>query len=45
LSYQFDNQARLGLQFAHISNAGLSSHNPGENELLLSYAFPLKLPF
>jgi lipid A 3-O-deacylase len=45
VSYQFDNQSRLGVQFAHISNAGLSSHNPGENELLLTYAIPLHLPF
>jgi lipid A 3-O-deacylase len=45
VSYQFDNQSRLGVQFAHISNAGLSSHNPGENELLLTYAIPLNLPF
>jgi lipid A 3-O-deacylase len=45
LSYQFDNQSRLGVQFAHISNAGLSRQNPGENELLLTYAIPLHLPF
>jgi hypothetical protein len=45
LSYQFDNQSRLGVQFAHISNAGISRVNPGENELLLTYAIPLQVPF
>jgi hypothetical protein len=45
LSYQFDNKSRLGLQFAHISNAGISQTNPGENELLVTYAIPLQLPF
>jgi hypothetical protein len=45
LSYQFDNQSRLGLQFAHISNAGIIRTNPGENELLLTYAIPLQMPF
>jgi hypothetical protein len=45
LSYQFDNQSRLGVQFAHISNAGISSTNPGENELLLTYGIPLQVPF
>jgi lipid A 3-O-deacylase len=45
LSYQFDNRSRLGVQFAHISNAGINSHNPGDNELLLNFAIPLTLPF
>ena len=44
LSYQFDNQSRVGVQVAHISNAGTSSRNPGPNELLLTYAIPLHLP-
>jgi hypothetical protein len=45
LSYQFDNQSRLGVQFAHISNAGIRRVNPGENELLLTYGLPLQVPF
>jgi hypothetical protein len=30
--------SRLGVQFAHISNAGLHKRNPGDNELLTKYA-------
>jgi lipid A 3-O-deacylase len=45
LAYEFDNQTRLGVQFAHISNAGIHNFNPGDNELLLTYAIPLNLPF
>jgi lipid A 3-O-deacylase len=45
VSYQFDNRYRLGVQFAHISNAGVNSHNPGDNELLLTFSIPLTLPF
>jgi hypothetical protein len=45
LAYQFDNLSRVGMQFAHISNAGIYNRNPGENELLVTYAVPLNLPF
>ena len=45
VAYQFNDRSRLGLQFSHISNAGISNRNPGENELLLTYAIPLQLPF
>jgi hypothetical protein len=45
IAYEFDNHSRLGVQFAHISNAGIHSINPGENELLVTYAIPLRLPF
>ncbi len=41
LAYQFDQGARLGLRLAHISNAHIYNNNPGENELLLTYEFPL----
>jgi lipid A 3-O-deacylase len=46
VSYELSNQSRIGLQFAHVSNAGTGRRNanPGENELLLTYAVPLKLP-
>lgn len=40
-SYQFDQGSRLGVRFAHVSNAGIYKHNPGENEVLLTYAMPL----
>ncbi len=41
LSYQFDNCHRLGAQFYHISNASLGFKNPGEESLVLFWAFPL----
>ncbi|MDR3440316.1 acyloxyacyl hydrolase [Telmatospirillum sp.] len=44
VSHELDNRSRLGVQFAHISNAGISDINPGDNELLVSYAIPISLP-
>jgi lipid A 3-O-deacylase len=44
-AYEFDNQSRVGLQIAHISNAGIHRRNPDDNELLVTYGFPLHLPF
>ena len=40
-AYKFENKARLGLQFYHLSNASLSSRNPGEESLLFYYSIPL----
>ena len=40
-AYEFAGGTRLGLQFGHISNGGSHRINPGENELLVTYAFPL----
>ncbi len=40
LSWQFVNRARLGLQLAHISNAGLDDHNPGEEDILMTFGWP-----
>jgi hypothetical protein len=40
-AYQFADRSRLGLQYGHISNAGSHRINPGDNELLVTYAFPL----
>ncbi|ADJ28869.1 acyloxyacyl hydrolase [Nitrosococcus watsonii] len=40
-AYQFDKGSRLGVRFAHISNASIHDNNPGENELLLTYSLPL----
>ncbi len=39
-SYEFANQSRLGITFAHISNASSHLRNPGEQELMLTYAIP-----
>lgn len=41
LAYQLDNGSRVGLKMAHLSNGDLYARNPGENEVLLTYAFPL----
>jgi lipid A 3-O-deacylase len=40
-AYQFANLSRLGLRFGHISNANTRRRNPGENDLMLTYALPL----
>jgi lipid A 3-O-deacylase len=40
VAYQFDGGARLGARIAHLSNAGIHHSNPGEEELLLTYALP-----
>ncbi len=41
LAYRFDNRARLGLAFGHISNASLGDTNPGAEVLTLYYSLPL----
>jgi hypothetical protein len=40
VAYQFDSGARLGARIAHLSNAGIHHSNPGEEELLVTYALP-----
>jgi lipid A 3-O-deacylase len=40
-AYRFEDHSRLGLQFDHISNAGIGRHNPGTESLVLLYSFPL----
>jgi len=40
LAYRFDDRSRLGLQFGHLSNAGLYDDNPGANFLILNYSLP-----
>jgi lipid A 3-O-deacylase len=39
--YRFDDASRVGIAFDHISNAGLSKTNPGEENILLMFSFPL----
>lgn len=41
LAWRFDNSSRLGVGFYHISNAGLTSRNPGSESLLLQYSLPV----
>jgi lipid A 3-O-deacylase len=41
ISYQLADDSRVGLTFAHISNAHIHDLNPGENELNLCYALPI----
>lgn len=40
-AWRFANGHRLGIRAAHISNAYTHDINPGEEELLLMYSFPL----
>ena len=44
-AHEFSNRSRLGLQIAHISNAGIYRRNPDDNEVLVTYGIPLHLPF
>lgn len=39
-AYRFDDRSRLGLEFYHLSNAGIDIHNPGTEVLLLKYSLP-----
>jgi lipid A 3-O-deacylase len=39
-AYRFDDRSRLGLEFYHLSNAGIDDHNPGTEVLLLKYSMP-----
>jgi lipid A 3-O-deacylase len=39
--YRFGDYSRLGMSFHHISNAGLTQRNPGEEEVLINYSIPL----
>ncbi len=46
VAYELGNGARIGVQVAHVSNDGTGKFNvnPGENEILLTFAMPLRLP-
>jgi hypothetical protein len=41
IAWRFDSGQRVGIRAAHISNAGIHDINPGEEELFLTYSFPL----
>jgi hypothetical protein len=40
-SYRFDSQARIGISFGHLSNAGLADTNKGTEYLNVSYSLPM----
>jgi hypothetical protein len=42
-AYAFENGSRLGIRFGHISNADIHQVNPGENDVMVTYAIPLGL--
>ena len=41
IAHQWPSRRRLALAIYHLSNAGIYSHNPGMNSLILTYSFPL----
>lgn len=41
LDYQLPNAHRVGIILNHISNAGIYSHNPGEESILVNYSIPM----
>jgi len=43
LQYRMDNDARVGIAFHHLSNAGLGKNkkNPGAESLMLTYSWPI----
>jgi hypothetical protein len=45
VAYRFDDRSRLGVEFYHLSNAGLGDHNPGTEVMLLKYSLPLGKAF
>jgi hypothetical protein len=44
LDYRFSDNMRVGISFHHISNAGITKRNPGEEEALATFTFPLTFP-
>jgi len=41
LDYKLPDQSRIGVGMYHMSNAGLTKQNPGEEAALLIYSIPL----
>jgi len=41
LAWRFENLSRLGVEFAHVSNAGIHDYNPGMETLTVNYSLPL----
>lgn len=44
LDYRFPDLTRLGVAFHHMSNAGLTKQNPGEESVTVYYTMPLTGP-
>jgi len=42
LLFRFRNYAQLGMEFAHVSNANLSTHNPGTESISVIFQLPLR---
>jgi lipid A 3-O-deacylase len=42
LDYKFDDHRRLGVVVQHMSNAGLTKNNPGEQEIVVTYQIPFQ---
>lgn len=41
VAYEFQNKSRLGVRLGHISNKDMYSKNPGDNDVMVTYAIPL----
>ena len=41
IAYRFDDRSRLGLALHHISNAGITKHNPGTEIISVTYSIPV----
>ncbi len=41
LDYQFRNAQQVGVAINHLSNAGIYSHNPGEETIMATYSVPV----
>jgi lipid A 3-O-deacylase len=40
--YRFRNYTQVGLEFAHISNSNLSTHNPGTESISVIFQIPMR---
>ncbi|WP_158240812.1 acyloxyacyl hydrolase [Telmatospirillum siberiense] len=41
IAWRFEDKSRLGVGFYHMSNAGLTQRNPGNESLLVQYFIPV----
>lgn len=41
LAWRFDDRSRLGIEFSHLSNAGIYDSNPGTENLTINYSVPI----
>jgi len=45
ISYRLDDRSRLGLSISHMSNASIGDKNPGTENLMVTYAIPVRILF